>query len=101
MKSLVATAALCLLTQGLFLQGLLTQAASAQTRNCKALTDPLDRLTCNAMMNPQAAARQTPVSNPSQYTPRTRRELAPDSTAISGDDEMMVNRKINGICRGC
>lgn len=108
MKSLAATAAICLLTQSVPTQGVLTQgfltqgllipSASAQTRNCKALTDPLDQLTCNARINPQSAAQQ---AKPSQYVPRTRRDITPDNTAISGDDEMMVNRKMNGICRGC
>lgn len=93
MKLLAATAALCLLTQGPLIQN-----ASAQTRNCKALTDPLDRLTCNAEMNPQAAAGQTP--KPSHYIPRPDRTL--DSTGISDSgDEARVNQKINGICRGC
>jgi hypothetical protein len=96
MKSLAATAAVCLLAQGL-----LTQGASAQTQNCKALTDPLDRLTCNARINPQAAAHQTPLPEPSHSFARTRPDVRRDSTETSESDDVMVNQKINGICRGC
>jgi hypothetical protein len=96
MKSLAATAAVCLLAQGL-----LTQGAPAQTQNCKALTDPLDRLTCNARINPQAAAHEIPSPKPSHYFGRTKPDVTRDSAEMSESDDVMVNQKINGICRGC
>jgi len=97
MKFVAATAAL-----GLLIQGLLTSAAFAQTRNCRALTEPLDRLTCNAEINPQAAARQVPPLKPSRYNSATRPDTVSDSSGMSDSaDDAMVNAKINGICRGC
>lgn len=97
MKFHVATAALCLLSQAVF-----TQAASAQTPGCKAMMDPLDRLTCNARINPHSAAHAIPSARPSHYIPRIRSDEMPASAAMSdGGDDMAVNRKINGICRGC
>jgi hypothetical protein len=51
-------------------------------------------------MNPQAAARQIPSPKPSHSIAQTRPDVTPGST-ISDSDDVMVNQKINGICRGC
>lgn len=82
----------------------LTEAASAQTRDCKTLTEPAARLTCYDKLNPPIATFPIPLPEPARQIPLTR----PDGTqgSAGGDipdssDDAMVNAKMNGICRGC
>ncbi len=97
MKFLAATAALCLLTQGL-----LPKAAFAETRDCKTLTEPAARLTCYDRINPPVATNPMPLPKPSHYIPQTRPDGTAGSARLSeGGDDAAVNEKINGICRGC
>jgi hypothetical protein len=102
MKLFAATAALGLLTQALLTQGLLTQAASAESMDCKTLTDPAARLTCYDKINPPVATYPIPLPKPSHYIPLTRPDGTPATAGISEDGEDTVeNARINGICRGC
>jgi hypothetical protein len=84
----------------------LTGAASAETQDCKTLTDPAARLTCYDRLNPPVATYPIPLPKPSHAIPLTR----PDGT--TGDEESsqgtsdanedaIVNAKMNSICRGC
>jgi hypothetical protein len=79
----------------------LSQAASAQTGECRSIADPAARLACYDKATQPAtanapAARPTPLARPQASTP--------DSTGyVDGisDEDAMVNAKLHGICRGC
>jgi hypothetical protein len=92
MKLLAVPAALCLLTQ----------TVSAETPDCRTLTDPAARLTCYDKIKPPIATYPIPLPKPSHYIPLTRSDGTPGSAGISEDGEdATVNAKMNGICRGC
>jgi hypothetical protein len=96
MRFLAAMAALCALSG----------TASAETQDCKTLTDPAARLTCYDRLNPPVATYPIPLPKPSHSTPLTR----PDGTTgdaentqatSDANDDAIVNAKMNSICRGC
>jgi len=78
-------------------------AAQAETQDCKTITDPALRLTCYDKLNPPIATYPIPLPKPSRPIPITR----PDGTreylggSEGGEDDPVVNAKMNGICRGC
>jgi hypothetical protein len=96
MKTLAALAALCLVTHGL-----LTQAASAETADCRRLAEPTARLTCYDRINPPFLDYPIPVHRRSDYIPRTRPEATPRSAAVSKSGDDPAKDKIRGMCRGC
>jgi hypothetical protein len=82
----------------------LSQKASAESQDCKTITDPASRLTCYDKLNPPVATYPIPLPKPTHAIPITRTDGTVDylggSDATSGDDAM-VNAKLHGICRGC
>ena len=83
----------------------LSAATSAETRDCKTLTDPAARLSCYDKINPPIATYPIPLPKPSHYIPLTRPDgttgsAGPSEGSDSGDDAVM-NAKMNSICRGC
>jgi hypothetical protein len=73
----------------------LSQAAIAQTRECRSILAPNDRLACYDKAAPPAksrvrpAASSTPKPDPSRYV-----------DAIGAEDARM-NAQLKNICRGC
>ena len=83
----------------------LNGTAFAETRDCKTLTDPAERLTCYDRINPPIATYPIPLPKPTHHIPLTRPDGTPGSAGLgessdSGADTMM-NAKMNSICRGC
>lgn len=92
MRLLVAIAAICALGG----------AASAETQDCKTLTDPAARLTCYDKINPPVATYPIPLPKPAHPIPLTRPDGTTGSADVSAsDDDAVVNARMNGICRGC
>jgi hypothetical protein len=80
----------------------LTGAASAETQDCKTLTDPAARLTCYDKINPPIATYPIPLPKPAHPIPLTRPDGKPGSAEVSeSGDDSVVNSKMNSICRGC
>jgi hypothetical protein len=73
----------------------LSQAAIAQTPECKSISAPNDRLACYDKAAPRAkstlrpAASSAPQPDPSRYV-----------DAIGAEDARM-NARLKNICRGC
>jgi hypothetical protein len=73
----------------------LSQAAIAQTPQCKSISAPNDRLACYDKAAPRVkstlrpAASSTPTPDPARYV-----------DAISAEDARM-NARLKNICRGC
>lgn len=87
----------------LFGIGALWQAASAEPQDCKTIADPASRLICYDKINPPVATYPMPLPKPTRPIPLATN---PDGTRVytdssGGDDDAMVNAKMNGICRGC
>jgi hypothetical protein len=77
-------------------------AASAETQDCKTLTDPAARLTCYDKINPPVATYPIPLPKPAHPIPLTRPDGTTGTADVSeSDDDAVVNAKMNGICRGC
>jgi hypothetical protein len=81
----------------------LSQAAQAESPDCKTIADPAARLTCYDKINPPIATYPLPLPKPSRPLPLATN---PDGTRVytestGGDDDAMVNAKMSGICRGC
>jgi hypothetical protein len=79
------------------------QVAHAETTDCKTIADPATRLTCYDKINPPIATYPLPLPKPSRPLPLATN---PDGTRVytestGGDDDAMVNARMNGICRGC
>lgn len=92
MRILAATATICAFTG----------AASAETQDCKTLTDPAARLTCYDKINPPIATFPIPLPKPMHPIPLTRPDGTPGRADPSGSaEDAEVNAKMNGICRGC
>lgn len=74
---------------------LLSQAAAAQTRECKSISGSNERLACYdraatpAKAVERPAAAKTPEAEPSKYV-----------DSISAEDARM-NAQLKNICRGC
>lgn len=83
---LVVTCALC-------------QTATAQTPDCKSVTDAAARLTCYDKSMPPAApsAAARPAA---RAAPAPRTDSSKYIDTISAEDALM-NERIKGICRGC
>jgi hypothetical protein len=77
-------------------------AAQAETKDCKTITDPALRLSCYDKINPPIATYPIPLPKPSHLIPLTRPDGTPGYAGpVEGDDDVTVNSKMNGICRGC
>src|SRR5258708_27347979 len=82
----------------------LSQAAAAQTGECRSIADPAARLACyDKAVTPQTAAA---ANTPTARAPALARPQAStvDSTKYVdgiGDEDAVVNAKLHGICRGC
>lgn len=89
MRILVALAAI----------GALSQAALAETRDCKTIADPALRLTCYDKINPPIATYPIPLPKSSRPIPTT----GPDGLAYvdPADDDALVRAQMRNICRGC
>lgn len=92
MKWIAAIAVICALTH----------SASAETQDCKTLTDPAARLTCYDKINPPIATYPIPLPKPSRAIPLTK----PDGTTGSNvsedsEEEATMHAMMNNICRGC
>jgi hypothetical protein len=82
----------------------LSQKASAESQDCKTITDPASRLTCYDKLNPPVATYPIPLPKPTHAIPITRPDGTVDYLGGSGptsEDDAMVNAKLHGICRGC
>ena len=86
--------------------GASTGPASAESQDCKMLTDPAARLACYDRLNPPVATYPIPLPKPSHAIPLTR----PDGTTgdvessqgtLDANEDAIVNAKMNSICRGC
>jgi hypothetical protein len=84
--------------------GALSQAATAQTSECRSIAEPAARLACyDKAVTPQAAAA---ANAPTARASTLARPQTPaiDSTKYVdgiGDQDAAVNAKLHGICRGC
>jgi hypothetical protein len=84
-----------------------TVAASAESHDCKTLTDPTARLTCYDRLNPPVAAYPIPLPKPSHATPLTRpadgttADAESSQGTLDANEDAIVNAKMNSICRGC
>jgi hypothetical protein len=77
-------------------------AASAETRDCKTLTDPAARLTCYDKINPPIATYPIPLPKPAHPIPLTRPDgTAPAADVSESEDDAALNARMKGICRGC
>ena len=82
--------------------GVLAGPASAETKDCKTLTDPAARLTCYDKINPPIATFPIPLPKPAHPIPLTRPDGTPGDADVSESaDDAVVNSKMNSICRGC
>ncbi len=77
----------------------LSQAAFAETHDCKTIADPTTRLTCYDKINPPIATYPIPLPKPSHPVATMR----PDGmgSVDSQDDDAMVRTQMRNICRGC
>jgi hypothetical protein len=77
----------------------LSQAAHAQTPECKSIADPSARLACYDRINPAAAS--SAAARPGLRAPPARK--AGDETYIDliGAEDAVVNARMKNICRGC
>jgi hypothetical protein len=92
MRLLAATMAICALNG----------IASAETPDCKTLTDPAGRLACYDKLYPPVATYPIPLPKSSYPIPLTRPDGTPGSSDVSDDGEdTMLHAKMNNICRGC
>jgi hypothetical protein len=82
--------------------GVLAGPAWAETKDCKTLTDPAARLTCYDKINPPIATFPIPLPKPAHPIPLTRPDGTTGSAEVSESaDDVVVNSKMNSICRGC
>ena len=80
----------------------LSQAAFAQTSECKMIVDPAARLACYDKATPFAAAAKPAVAKP-VATVRPSGDKVDGGKyvdAISAEDALM-NARLRNICRGC
>ena len=86
MRLFIALAAICALSQ----------TAMAQTPECKAISDPGQRLACYDKAAPLAAsAKPAP-----RAAATTKVDTAKYVDSISSEDALM-NARLRNICRGC
>jgi hypothetical protein len=80
----------------------LTQTASAQTPDCKGITDSSSRLACYdkaaPSMTPSAAAKPQPAVGKKDAAAKI--DPAKYVDTISAEDALM-NARLKNICRGC
>jgi hypothetical protein len=73
----------------------LSQAASAQTPECKSIANPTERLACFDKLSPtETSASRVPGPKASKVDPSKYVD------AISAEDARM-NARLKSICRGC
>jgi hypothetical protein len=75
----------------------LSQAATAQTPNCRSIPDPAARLACYDKSPSPASAAATPAPRP---VPASKTDSSKYVDGITAEDAIM-NERIKGICRGC
>jgi hypothetical protein len=77
----------------------LTQTATAQTPECKSISDSAARLACYDKKGPTAtpSAAAKPASRPN---PAPKADPAKYVDSISAEDKLM-NARLKNICRGC
>jgi hypothetical protein len=92
MRLFFSLVALCVLMQS---------AALAETPDCKTITDPATRLTCYDKLNPPIATYPIPLPKPTARPLSMPQTSGTDNVGSPGDEDAMVNAKMNGICRGC
>jgi hypothetical protein len=73
----------------------LCQTASAQTPECKSLSDPGARLACYDKATPPVASRP-----PLRAAPVSKVDAAKYVDTISAEDALM-NSRLKNICKGC
>jgi hypothetical protein len=77
----------------------LTQTATAQTLECKSISDSAARLACYdkkaPAATPTAAAKPSPRPNPA-----SKADGSKYVDSISAEDRLM-NTRLKNICRGC
>ena len=76
----------------------LTQAASAETRDCSSIADAAAKLACYNNEAPPTAARsprRSNVARPPVVADSVKRIDQP------GEEDAAVNAKMRSICRGC
>jgi hypothetical protein len=81
----------------------LSQAAFAQTGDCKLIADPAARLACYDKATPVAAAPGRPAAAKPAATARPSDDKVDSGKyvdAISAEDALM-NARLRNICRGC
>lgn len=84
----------------------LTQAASAQTGDCSAITDPVAQLACYNNEPPPAVRRPAAAVRPLAAKPVTTRPMAAASEGSKyidkiSEEDAIVSAKMRNICRGC
>ena len=72
----------------------LCQTATAQTGECRSITDPAARLACYDKTATAPAAR--PPARPQASTADSKKNV----DGIS-DEDAVINAKLHGICGGC
>jgi hypothetical protein len=76
----------------------LSQAAIAQTPDCKSIADSAQRLSCYDKATPPAASPATAKSG--RGAPASKVDSAKYVDSISAEDALM-NARLKNICRGC
>jgi hypothetical protein len=77
----------------------LTQTATAQTPECKSISDSAARLACYDKNGP--AARPSAAAKPaSRPNPVSKADAGKYVDSISAEDKRM-NTRLKNICRGC
>src|SRR5947209_2117985 len=77
----------------------LTQTATAQSRECKSISDAAARLAC--FDNKTAAAAPSPAATPASPAPSaSKADPAKYVDSIAAEDKLM-NARLKNICRGC
>jgi hypothetical protein len=77
----------------------LSQTASAQTPDCKSISNPGARLACYDKAAPPVASSTT-AKPPLRAAPDTKVDGAKYVDTISAEDALM-NARLKNICRGC
>lgn len=80
----------------MLLVAVLGGSASAQSQECRAVSDPAARLACYDRAAPPVAAE--PKLHPNPYRSKVDAQKYQEPP---GGDDAQVTARMNGICRGC
>jgi hypothetical protein len=81
--------------------GALCQTATAQTPDCKSITNPAARLACYDKAAPPAAASASAPAKPqARAVPPSKVDGTKYVDSLSSEDAR-VNAQLKNICRGC